>query len=83
MSLLRFLKKGKADTVWNLDAHLSADSCDLSLVHDGLGDDVGEGPAGEVLHDDPEVVFHHEALDIIHQVWMAELFHYLEIIHNK
>jgi len=57
--------------------YLSTDGCDLPLLHDGLGDDVGQGSSGQVLHDDPEVVVDHVGLDEVHQVLVLQLLHHL------
>ena len=61
----------------NLISHLSADGGYLSLLHDGLCDDVGQGTSGQVLHDDPEVVVDHVRLDEVDQVLVLQLFHHL------
>ena len=57
--------------------NLSADSSNLALLHDGLGDNIREGPSGQVLHDHPEVVVHHVGLDKVDQVLVLQLLHHL------
>ena len=41
-------------------AHPPADSCDLSLVHAGLCDDVREGAPWQVLHHHPQLLANQE-----------------------
>lgn len=63
--------------------HFSANSCDLALVHAGLGDDVGKRAAGQVLHDHPQFLRHEVAVKIVDYIWVFVLPHHKDLVDDE
>ena len=67
------------DTLWVEEGQglqaLEAHSGDLLLVHAGVGDDVRQRSAFQVLHHHPQLVSNQEAVVHLYDVWVMVVAH--------
>lgn len=65
-------------------SYLFADGGYLSLVHKCLRDDLGEGSAVEILHNDPElVILDHVAVEVVDHIGVLVAFHDEDLVDDK
>lgn len=63
--------------------HLATNRGDLALVHAGLGNDVGERTSRQVLHDDPQLLGHQIAVQVVDHVRMFVLSHHQDLVDDQ